>query len=310
VTASRFSRVATCAHCGSTVHLDDGVLSVARFREAYRAWNTPTGGSGREQVTLAGSGWTLLAHLAHGESSEVYAAERARHPTERAIFKRLRDDGDVPLFEQEWRVLEQLAAADGATEMGGRIPQPIARGRLGDGAHAMTLRWTHGFDHTFEHVRGAYPRGVEPAIAVWMWRRILETLAFVHRAGLVHGAVVPPHLLVQRGEHGVRLVGFSCAAAAGAPLLAVNERYAAYYPASLVLSPASDLTMAARCIAFVLGAGDDGRVPAGVPGPLGAVVAAAITGDAPADAWVQRERVGEVARSLFGPARFHPLKLS
>jgi hypothetical protein len=126
----------------------------------------------------------------------------------------------------------------------------------------------------------------------------------------VHGAVVPPHLLVQRGEHGVRLVGFSCAAAAGAPLLAVNERYAAYYPAGLALSPEADLRMAARSIAFVLGAGDDGRVPARVPGPLGALVAAAIAGDVPADAWAQRARVGEVARALFGSPRFHPLKLA
>jgi hypothetical protein len=40
---------------------------------------------------------------AHEEVEPVPVAERARHPTERAMLERLRDDGDAPLFEQEWR---------------------------------------------------------------------------------------------------------------------------------------------------------------------------------------------------------------
>ncbi len=37
----------------------------------------------------------------------------------------------------------------------------------------------------------AYPDGVDPRDAAWMWRRLLVGLGFAHRAGVLHGAVLP-----------------------------------------------------------------------------------------------------------------------
>ena len=55
---------------------------------------------------------------------------------------------------------------------------------------------------------------VEVPLTAREWR-ILEVLALLHRAGVVHGAVLPPHLFVQRADHGVRLVGYGFAGAPG-----------------------------------------------------------------------------------------------
>jgi aminoglycoside phosphotransferase (APT) family kinase protein len=44
---------------------------------------------------------------------------------------------------------------------------------------------------------------VDPRDATWMWRRLLVGLGWVHRAGVVHGAIVEDHVLIHPGEHGL-----------------------------------------------------------------------------------------------------------
>jgi hypothetical protein len=44
---------------------------------------------------------------------------------------------------------------------------------------------------TLAQVRAAYPRGVDPRDAAWMWRRLLVAVGAAHRAGVIHGAVLP-----------------------------------------------------------------------------------------------------------------------
>jgi hypothetical protein len=151
-----------------------------------------------------------------------------------------------------------------------------------------------------------------------VWRRILETLSFVHAAGIVHGAVIPPHLVVQDGEHGVHLVGFGHADPMGRGLRAVAKGFEAFYPPGLVpsarLLPAADLSMSARTITALL-AGDpaSGAVPGSVPEPLASLIRQVAAADPMAtpdeDAWALRERLGTLAREVFGPPAFCPIRM-
>ena len=50
-------------------------------------------------------------------------------------------------------------------------------------------------------VHAAYPRGLDPRDAAWMWRRLLVALGTVHAAGVVHGAVLPDHVLIHPDLH-------------------------------------------------------------------------------------------------------------
>jgi hypothetical protein len=179
----------------------------------------------------------------------------------------------------------------------------------------MVLRWASGFVHTLEDARRVYPNGVDPRVSVWLWRRLLETLTFIHQSGLVHGAVLPPHVLIQRNEHGAWLVGYSCADAPGARLRALATRFQEFYPEELLrserLSTGADLRMSARCMAWVLGGEPErGEVPGSVPRPLAALIRRVASEGSEASlepAWTLRERVGEVGRAAFGPPSFHPL---
>lgn len=318
VSASPFARVATCAYCNATVHLDEAVVPAARFRAAHAAWRNSEPPFGAETVVAGGESWIRLAHVARGEISDVFQVVRQRWPGERALLKVLRERGDAPLFEQEWRALTRLAACDGPglAILRNRLPQPIlCEPQPASGSPPrMLLGWAPGFERTFEDVRRALPSGVDSRAAVWMWRRVLEILSALHKNGLVHGAVLPQHLLVERGEHGVRLVGFSCANEPGAALLAVCLAHERLYPRALLddahLLPEHDVVMSARAIQYVLGADDRGRLPSGVPAPLAELLAAAADGRGELDAWALREEAGAVGSQVFGRPEFCPLEIA
>jgi hypothetical protein len=120
--------------------------------------------------------------------------------------------------------------------------------------------------------------------------------------------------VVHARDHGVMLVGWSCAARVGTrhALPAVSQVARECYPTALLdgapPSPASDLTMSARCIALLLG-GTAERVPPSVPAPLAALVEEHAQGRGGSDAWVLRQKVGDAARKAYGPSRYHPLPM-
>jgi hypothetical protein len=295
---SRFAKSVVCSYCGATVTIDPTTVSAAGFRRAFAEWNAPATHGITTWLALGESRWSPGGLVAHGEISDVYAAQRARWPTEGALLKVLRDERDRALFDHEWEVLEALreATPDGAAGMLSRIPEPIVHGRVTEGLYAgasvAVLRATPGFRYTLEDFHRARPSGIDPRASIWVWRRVLEILAFLHKQGFGHGAVRPCHLLVEENEHGIRMVGFSAA--------------------GRTVRPAADVGMSARTMIAVLG-GDAaaGALPAAVPGPLAALLretaAADPEGGGVPDAWSLRERLGSLAREVFGPPKFCPL---
>jgi hypothetical protein len=321
LSAGRFQRQVVCAFCKTQVQIDPTLVHASRFKEALAQWS---GGGARgdgPRLTIAEDHFRLLDLLAHGEISDVHAGERDRWPTERVLLKILREPADRPLLEAEHAVLSRLQASNarGAERFTTLLPQPLFAGEVRDGPFAgraaLVLRWAPGFHSSLADARRALPRGVPPVISVWMWRRVLEALTFLHASGVVHGAVLPRHLLVQEGDHGMRLVGFSCAGASGEPLRAMVADDERLYPEHLrgggKLTAGDDVRMSARSIAFALG-GDGPRLelPAAVPPKLAALVAEVGDDRTPAPMpWELRERIGALARELFGEPSFHPLKL-
>jgi hypothetical protein len=309
---ARFARFVICEFCQSKVQIDPSAQSAALFREALARWNSPETYGYTSFLTIGETHWATRVLIARGDISDVYLGERARWPTERVLLKLLREPRYEGLFDRQWQILEKLRRSDapGAARFTTLLPQPVVRGTVRGGPEAgrqaLLFRWASGFRETFEGARHAYPRGIDPQISIWMWRRILELLAFLHRSGVVHGAVVPPHLLIEGGEHGVRLVGYSAAGEPGAPLETLCSRFESLYPVR-ELSPGMDVAMSARSIAFVLGG--DGAcldVPATVPQPLAHLIRTVAAGGDD-DAWKIRETVGKVARRLYGPPSFRPL---
>ena len=318
----RFARSVVCSYCGATVQLDESSVSAAIFREAFRVWNSPSSYQFPSWVSIGENHWAIDKCIGQGDISDVYAGQRARWPTELVIVKVLRDRQNTALFDNEWKSLQVLHNSDapGADTFTTFIPQPIACGDTTSGSHAgkrvNIFRWATGFYHTFDEVLLAYPHGIPPRASIWVWRRILEVLSFLHSSGMVHGAVLPTHLLVQENEHGVRLVGYSAAGRFGEKLQTISPRFESFYPQTtrslLTLTAQLDITMSARCMVALLGGNPkDGSLPATVPERLAGIVKrialANPTSSVNADAWAIREELGEIATEIFGSPQFIPI---
>jgi hypothetical protein len=324
LTPHRFASTVVCAYCGTTVRLDESSVSAAIFHAAYRAWNSPGTAPDSSWVSLGGRHWLLEKLIAPGAYADVYSARLARWPTELAILKVLRHPQDAAPFDNEWNALQALqkSQAAGADTFTRLLPQPILHGELLAGPLAgqrvSIFRRAGGFHHNFTEVIRAYPQGIPPRAAIWVWRRILEVLAFLHASGMAHGAIIPAHLLLQENEHGARLVGYTSAGPLTETLRSISPGDEAFYPqpapAPLKLTPQLDLAMSARCMIALLG-GDlaAATLPDAVPAPMAGLVkrialAGCCAGDCP-DAWGVRGELGELARQIYGPPQFAPIRM-
>lgn len=140
----------------------------------------------------------------------------------------------------------------------------------------VTVR-LEGF-YTLTDLKSRYESGFDPLHMVWVWRRLLVAIDHAHRSGVIHGAVLPEHILVHPVQHGVVLVDWCYASVrsdAGdyTPIVAIVGDYRTWYPQEVMRkqapSPATDIVMAARCMIWLLGGDPEtGALPSRVPRPL------------------------------------------
>jgi hypothetical protein len=321
LSARRFQQEVVCSFCKARVTIDPSVVHASRYRDALMQWRAGGAPAPGARVTVGDTRLRLVALLAHGEISEVHVAERDVWPTERLLLKVARRASDRPLLDAEREVLLRLqgSRAKGAEVFTELLPRPVLWGeflRAGESPRpAVGLRWLPGFRFSLRDARRSLPEGVPPEASVWIWRRLLEALAFLHDSGVVHGSVLPRHLLVQDGDHGLRLVGYSCAGAPGEGRRLVVQEDAALYTRAASeggpLAAADDVRMSARAVGFALGGdGPELTLPSAVPEELARLVReTADEARTPPDPWALRQRVGELGKRLFGGPHFRPLAL-
>jgi hypothetical protein len=144
-------------------------------------------------------------------------------------------------------------------------------------------------------MQAAQPSGLDPRHIVWIWRRGVETLGFVHASGWVHGDLGLDHLLLHPAEHGLHVIGWARAERLDGEALARGRE-----------RDLLQLAWAVRAVLHGAGAGPP-TIPASTPAPLAALLRQA-TED---DAW-RRGRSAEAieheltraAEASFGAPRF------
>lgn len=156
-------------------------------------------------------------------------------------------------------------------------------------------------------VKTAYPAGLDPRDAAWMWRRLLVAVGFAHQAGVIHAAVVPDHVLIHPADHGLVLIDWCYAITEpGEPAAAVPARYAGWYPPEvhrrLPPGPDLDIWLAARCMIDLMGDL--------APRPLARFARGCLLPNPatrPIDAWRLLGELDAVLERLYGPRSFRPL---
>lgn len=176
-------------------------------------------------------------------------------------------------------------------------------------------------DHfSLAEVMKEYPKGLDFRDAVWMFKRCLMALGFVHKEKkVVHGALVPTHVLVDPIGHGAKLVDWCYSVRqwdrATEHVKALSSPYKAFYaPETLAKkppTPQTDLYMLAKCMIAVLG-GDvaTNQVPSTVPKPIQSFFGSCLLAAQhrrPDDAWRLHEEFDELLKRLVGKPTYRPL---
>ena len=65
----------------------------------------------------------------------------------------------------------------------------------------------------------------------WIFKRMLAVIGFAQTCGLVHGAVLPPHVMLHAENHGLQLLDLIHAVRIGAGLTFIPTAYRDWYPA-------------------------------------------------------------------------------
>lgn len=306
-------RTVDCPYCGVVVTRLEHVVHAAPFRAAgERARQIDVVGA--RIVRCAGQAYRILTRLGQGRTAQVYLAERAGVFRERVILKLSHDAASAQRLQREHAILVRLQAdrSPGAAYFSQRLPQPVAQGRAvdhdGRECVALILREAPGFWGSLADVATNYPQGIDPRHAVWMWRRVLEVLGYLHPLGWVHGDLTAAHLLVHPDDHGILITGWADA----------RYRGDGGGQTTNVFSPARDLMQVAWTLRTLLRgdrAADALTAPTELPAATPPALASLLRQASEDADWCARlgaagldAELQSVARAAFGTPRFIEFK--
>lgn len=265
--------------------------------------------------------------IASGDVSDVYYCtynEGSAH----GILKVARDARDNDLVKNEVRILRHLAAADPSvfSPLQPYVSQLVEtfsyrEGTTSEVRQAVVLNSIGGL-YTLEEVRKRYPKGIDPKDMAWMFGRLLFALELAHQNGVVHGAVLPSHILIHPEQHGLVLVDWSYAvlkpAESGERIAAISSKYKEWYPPEVLAKesplPGLDLYMGAACMIYLLG-GDPitQTFPLDTPRQIHAFLKGCMLSHPsmrPQDAFGLRQEFQGVLEDLWGGRRFHEFTMN
>jgi len=217
--------------------------------------------------------------IGQGDKCDVYRGWWSHTPTEQVVIKVLVNRSDKDLLDAEIAHVCVLSKSNerGSEYFKGTVPMLVTSGLavFPDGTirEAVVYRYQHGRDWNLREVMDAYTYGVSTKTMVWMANRLFLQMSWWHDTGLVHGGLIPSHLLIHPRDHLMDVVDWTTAVRNGHMLRYGVKGHQTYYPFEVFnskpLSIQTDIAMACRVMIAVVGGNPEtGEVPAKVPKSL------------------------------------------
>ncbi|WP_329109776.1 molecular chaperone DnaJ [Micromonospora sp. NBC_01699] len=284
------------------------VTATAAFARLSSLWATHQG-RGNTTLTTRRHRYTLGDRFATGDLANLY---RVRYDGRQGLLKLPRQPAANDLLDREATALVTLRR-NGDPRHRAYAPELVESFRHEDPTTgvrrtANVLSHCAGLVPLTELAR-AYPDGLDPRDVAWIWRRLLVALGWAHRAGVVHGAVLPEHVLIEPDQHGVVLVDWCYSVTTeGGSVPALVARYRDWYPPEVAkrapATPATDIHLASGCMRWLMGTG--------APDALFRFIRGCTQPSPrrrPQDAWRLLAELDELLEKLYGPRRFRRLVL-
>jgi serine/threonine protein kinase len=260
--------------------------------------------------------------LTQGDLCNLYLGISSRSDKQkRCLLKFPIKPEDNDLVLNEIRILAHLKKGNEYEKLRHFISQPVDTFSYQERASGImrqvnVLSYQEGW-YSLKEVREAYPHGIDTRDMAWMWRRLLVALGFAHANHVIHGAVLPPHVLISPSQHGVMLIDWSYAvlqpAITGEYIRAISSSYREWYPAEVFAkeepTPGLDISMATMCMVYLLNGNPHKRTPpATLPWQLQNYLKGCMLPrpqQRPQEVSILLDDFDALIERLWGPRRFH-----
>lgn len=259
-----------------------------------------------------------------GDFSALYRA-RTLSSHQAVILKIAATPKDNSLLEREARLLARFTGpkAKASLQAISRFVPHLLDTFLVAGERGQRLRVNVTLDRpnvlSLTDIRRTFPDGLDPRDAAWIWRRVLGQTLAASMAGVVHGAIVPDHVLVEPITHEPVHLGWLHALdrSVGTPrITSIMTRWRDFYPPEVFnkhpVDHRSDLYMAGQTMIYLVG-GDVHRktLPSGFPDRVGRCILRCvhdIPARRPSDGRVVLDDFTRVIRETWGRV-YRPLTM-
>lgn len=261
--------------------------------------------------------YDLTELTCNGELDDVYSGKKQGGPA--CVVRVCRTPINNELLKAEADILAGLPAKLPKSEHAQYFPSlldsfEIQRGPSKVRANVLAPLPTGAV--SLADVRAAFPKGLDPKDAAWMWNRLLEALHLLHCEGYVHGNVAPDRMFIVPDTHQGILTDYAYSVKVGSRAKAISPAWKAIYPPELLdkkgLDTSADLYMAAWVMMYLLG-GEVGnpRFPSGTPVAIAGLLRACWLGRAHRTASAKELHTAfkEVRKGLRWPKGFRPFNL-
>ena len=174
------------------------------------------------------------------------------------IVKVCNDRSNNDLVEREIVVLNGLPADNPSQNTFNQYyPTSYASYRTHDNRPAHVISMISD-SFSFADVIKAYPQGIDYRDMAWMFKRTLVGIWWAHHKGYLHGAILPPHVLLNGQNHGAKIIDWCYSVPTRSDRIhALITEYEDYYAPEVhergEAKEATDIYMAAKCMVALLG---------------------------------------------------------
>ncbi len=260
-------------------------------------------------------------NLGVGDIAALYqTATTTEHGSMTGLLKVARNPRDNDLMGAEAKALKTLHSTD--DKLTRHYPLLLDSFLYKEGRRRANVVAWQADCLDLRQLQRAFPLGIDPLHATWIWRRLLMALGFAHDQDVIHGAVLPPHVLILPSQHGVLLVDWCYSvpmdvfdSKTKTFIRALISTYKDWYPEEVAdrspASPATDIVMAARCMIWLMGGlPNTGWLPNTVPSKMRAWFKGCLLtkqSARPDNAWdllVEFDKLLERLKEPFYPRKF------
>jgi len=248
------------------------------------------------------AGCVITEPLAKGDICDLHMAESSDDPN--VVIKIVRGPKDNDLMDREKIALELLWK--GSPENFRKYLPVFIRGVKASGRRVNIIHNEQAF-FPLRDIVALHTGNLDFRHIVWMVNRALSVLGFIHRNGVIHGSVLPCHLLYDPADHGLKLVDWCYSCTAGQSIPALVRDYLMHYPPEVrkkrPAGPWTDIYMLMKSIEIISG---------NVPKRFRDLIQWCVTespASRPDDAWKVQDRWVNLAKDEFGPPKFITLTM-